>query len=72
MKSTKIDKPCNFGIKCHGAKSGKCPYTHPEVIGVCKVIAMCKKGWACHGRANGRCCFAHPIEEPPKISLKKK
>lgn len=70
--SAKIDKPCNFGIKCHGAKNGKCPYTHPEVITVCKEIVMCRNGWACHGRANGRCYFTHPTEEPQKIKKEKK
>ena len=68
-KVDKVDKACNFGIECHGAKSGKCPYTHPEAIAIRKEIAMCRNGWECRGRASGKCYFAHPTE-PPTNSTK--
>ena len=68
--SAKVVKDCRYGIECHGAKSGMCPYTHPKALAVCKEIVMCRNGWECHGRSNGKCYFAHPTEAPQKTKEK--
>ncbi len=62
---------CRHGWNCHGRKSGKCPYSHPDTkpfdsnsntnssYNPPKLID-CKNGYGCHGRKSGKCPFSHP------------
>ena len=60
-------KACMHGLKCHGLKSGRCPFAHPSAGGSGAAATplpvpkkACMHGLKCHGLKSGRCPFAHP------------
>ena len=60
---------CRHGWGCHGRKSGKCPYIHPDTKPIDvnsnsspPNLTNCKHGWGCYGRKSGKCPYIHPVE----------
>jgi len=66
---------CRHGWECHGRKSGKCPYIHPNAKPIDinsnsnsnsnsspQNLTNCKHGLGCHGHKSGKCPYVHPVE----------